>query len=270
MRSDVAVKAQERRNGHHHDGHHDVNDEADLDAMFREYRQTHDRRLRNELVLAYRWIPQRCARRFYGRGEPIADLIQVGELALVGAVERFDPDVGSSFPKFAVPTVLGELKRYFRDRTWRVSVPRRSKDLVPRMNLAVEELQSRTGTPPSVTEIAEYLDVEVSSVQEAMRANRAYRPVSTDQRGLRDDDPTPSEGQFLRCDDDELESTDMRATVWHGISSLDPQSRRILVWRFYEGCTQTEIGDRLGVGQVHVSRLLRRCLSELKVQIGEV
>lgn len=243
---------------------------GDLDEMFREYRISGDRELRNRLVLAYRWIPERSARRFSGRGEPIADLIQVGELALVRAVERFDPDVGSSFPKFAVPTVLGELKRHFRDKTWRVSVPRRSKDLVPRMNTAAEELQRRTGHTPSPAELAAYMQVDTESVREALRASRAYRPASTDQPNERQDDPAPRESQLLRCDDSDLENADVRASVRRAARCLDTQARYVLLWRFYEGCTQTEIGDRLGVGQVHVSRLIRRSLNELKDKLSDL
>lgn len=217
---------------------------------------------RNRFVLEHRWIAERCARRFTRRGEPYDDLLQVAYLGLVKAADRFDPSMGNSFSSFAMPTVLGELRRHFRDRTWVMQVPRRSKDLITQMNAAIETLYQRQQRMPDADEVAAELRVDVEAVLETMEARGAYRPGSL--HLVASDTERDGTGiariETIGDDDASLVDAADRMTTFGALRSLDPRTRRILVWRFYEGRTQSEIGERLGIGQVQVSRLLRAAL----------
>ena len=236
---------------------------------FAEYRSTCDRAIRNELVLRYDWLAQACARRFADRGEPWADLVQVAQLGVVKAVERFDPARGVSFPTYAVPTVVGELKRHVRDATWSVSVPRRCKELLTRMNAANESLHQRLGRAPTVDEIAEVLGVDRDLVLETIEANQAYRSVSLEQpRPQSGGDSDRPRSEVLGGDDERLDTTEARMSAVRALGVLDERMRKIVYWRFFEECTQREIGRRLGIGQVQVSRLLRAALAELRKALG--
>jgi len=238
-------------------------------ARFVEYRATRERSIRNELVLQYDWLAQACARRFADRGEPWADLVQVAQLGVVKAVERFDPTRDVSFPTYAVPTVMGELKRHFRDATWSVSVPRRCKELLTRMNAANESLHQRLGRAPTVDEIAELLGVERDLVLETIEANQAYRSVSLEQpRTQPGGDSERPRSEVLGSNDDRLDTTELRLSAVGALSVLDERMRKIVYWRFFEECTQREIGRRLGIGQVQVSRLLRAALAQLRSELG--
>jgi RNA polymerase sigma-B factor len=244
------------------------NDSDGFLEMFRAYHQSRDRRLRDVLVLEHQWIAQRCARRFADRGEPLADLVQVAQIGLVKAVDRFDPTLGHAFVSFATPTVTGELRRHFRDTTWKVAVPRRLKDLLPRLNAAIETLHQRLGRPPLVEEVAQELGVEADLVIETMDANRCYRTASLDVHA--DDGHGAPSYERVGLADPELDGAELRLSAREAVRQLDERSQNIILWRFYEGCTQSEIGERLGVGQVQVSRLLRSALAELKSRLADV
>src|SRR3954453_4706304 len=172
---------------------------ADAEVRFRRLRETGDRRLRNELIEDHRWVAVRCARRFDHRGEPLDDLIQVGQLGLLKAVERFDPDVGVSFASYAIPTVMGELRRHFRDATRAIKVPRRVKDLHVDLGNAVDFLSAEHGHPPPPNEIAEHLGGTVDAVLEAIEAGGAYR--TSPLVSANDDDDGRREATALRTDD---------------------------------------------------------------------
>jgi RNA polymerase sigma-B factor len=238
----------------------------ETNELFREYHVSGGRDVRDRLVLEHMPIADRCARRYVRRGEPLADLVQVARMALVGAVERFDPERGSTFEAFAIPTVLGELRHHFRDNCWAISVPRRAKDMRSRVQRARDELSQQLGREPSFGEIAEVLEIDEDVVVTTIDSNRCYRtePLapSGDEFGVvgvrgsaEQDDP---------CADDATDR--VRATA--SIRQLDRRLRRVVVWRFYEGLTQREIGDRLGVGQVQVSRLLSKALGQLRGSPG--
>ena len=238
-------------------------------SKFVQYRATRDRAMRNALVLEYEWLAEACARRFADRGEPWADLVQVAQIGVVKAVERFDPDRGVAFPTYAVPTVVGELKRHFRDATWAVSVPRRCKELLTRMNAVNEALHQRLGRAPTVDEVAAGLGVDRDLVLETLEANQAYRSLSLEQ-------PSPHAGadqdrprsELLGADDERIDVTDARLSATRALEMLDDRTRKIVYWRFFEECTQREIGGRLGIGQVQVSRLLRAALAELRAKLA--
>lgn len=236
--------------------------DAELLERFRTYRSTGDRALRNDLIERHRWIAVNGARRFADKGEPFDDLVQVALLGVLKAVERFDPEMGVAFVSFAMPTVVGELRRHFRDTTWAVRVPRRIKDMRSELAQATEDLTSRLGRAPRPAEIAEVLRVEVEAVLETMDAAAAYRPSSLAPRDS--EDATLTEGRSLRVEDVALEGTVDRVLVDDLLAGLPERERTILELRFFEQLSQADIADRVGISQVHVSRLLRSTLSTLQ------
>ena len=238
-----------------------------VEQRFRRYRDTGDRQLRNELIEEHRWVAVHCARRFDHRGEPLDDLIQVGQLGLLKAVERFDPEIGVSFASYAIPTVMGELRRHFRDATWAVKVPRRVKDLHVDLGNAVDFLSGERGRPPTPEELAEHLGVRVDDVLEALEAGGAYR--TTPLVSANDDDEGRREAIALRTDDEVLAGSDDRLLVEQLLETLPERERTIVELRFYAGLSQSEIAERVGVSQVHVSRLLRSSLLTLQRAAGD-
>ncbi|MPY92387.1 MAG: SigB/SigF/SigG family RNA polymerase sigma factor [Acidimicrobiia bacterium] len=237
-------------------------EEVDPRERFRAYRKTGDIALRNELVEAHTPLAASVAKRFARRGEPLDDLIQVANFGLVKAVERFDPEHGASFVSFAVPTMLGEIKRHFRDRTWSAKVPRSAKELLLRLSAATEELTSDLQRSPTVSEVAERLGVTEDNVLEAMEARSVYRPASLS--SLPSDRGGPPRGETqLGVTDRGLGGVEDRLTVTRLLETLPERERRIVELRFYEDLTQSEIAAIIGISQMHVSRLLRQALGQL-------
>jgi len=234
-------------------------DAPELERL-RRYRATGDRALRNEILEDYRGLAVALAQRMGRRGEPLDDLVQVAELALLRAIERFDPDRGIAFAAFAVPTVLGELKRHFRDHTWSVRVPRPTKELYVRLGRAVNELTLLSGRAPTVPELAAHLSVREDDVLEAMEAGAGYRSSSMSARAVQVHADAVG-GRRTEGDPDEASLT--RVTVLRLLETLPERERRILYLRFFEDQTQAEIGAQLGISQMHVSRLLRQSLATL-------
>ena len=230
-----------------------------VDERFHHYRAGGDRELRNELIEEHRWLAVHCAQRFSHKGEPVDDLVQVAMLGVLKAVERFDPDYGVVFSTFAVPTVVGELRRHFRDTTWAVHVPRRLKDLHHTVNVAVTELGQVLGRSPTVDEIAERAGVPVEEVLESIEASRSYSRVPLSPPGADDGDDEPNLGE----DDRQLEAVEARVTVHGLMATLPDRERRIVELRFMGGMTQSQIAERVGVSQVQVSRLLRASLARM-------
>ena len=228
--------------------------------LFRAYRDTGDRSIRNALIEQHRWIAIRGARRFEGRGEPLDDLVQVAMFGVLKAVERFDPDRGVAFPAFATPTVVGELRRHFRDHTWSVRVPRRLKELHVSVGRAVEELRTIHARQPTVDDLARHLHVTADEILEALEAGAGYRagPITAG------DDDGEREPMPLGEDDAELVHADDRMAVRRLLGALAPRERTIVYLRYFGELTQQEIGERLGMSQVHVSRLLRQSLLQLR------
>jgi RNA polymerase sigma-B factor len=233
---------------------------------FRELRRTNDPSLRDRLVEDNLWIARHGARRFAGRGEADDDLLQVASLALVKAVDRFDPEMNLRFATFAMPTIVGELRRHFRDRTWSMRVSRRLKDLHLELRTASEQLTHVLGHPPSVSELADELDVTVEEVLEAMEAGATYRSASLDAG------PVGAEGVETLVpgvDDADLGYTPERVAVRESLEGLPQRDRRVVYLRFYLGMTQSEIAEEVGVSQVHVSRILRAALAQLGDDLDE-
>ena len=244
--------------------------EPDVRERFECYRSTGDPAVRNALVADHRWIALHCARRFARRGEPLDDLVQVAQLGLLKAVERFDPSYGVLFPTFAMPTVLGELRRHFRDHTWPVREPRRVKELYLELSATVELLGHDLGRPPSIEEIAREMQCTTDDVLEGLEAGTAYRTSSLAPPGDgADDEDGAVETVTVGTADAELASADSRMSVHEVMRALPRRDRTVLYLRFFDGCTQSEIARRIGVSQVHVSRIIRSTLGRMRDQLAE-
>lgn len=231
---------------------------------FTELKRTGDPALRSELVEEHLWLARHCSRRFADKGEPRDDLDQVASLALVKSVDRFDPSFGVRFSTFAVPTIMGELRRHFRDRTWSVRVTRRLKDLHLELKAANEHLSHDLGRAPSVDELAEALDTTVDEVLEALEAGASYRASSLTTTTSDDEDHDLD----LVSDDEQMDSTGVRVMLEDAMRTLPDRERRVIYLRFYLGLSQSEIAEQIGVSQVHVSRILRASLAQLEEELG--
>jgi RNA polymerase sigma-B factor len=225
-------------------------------------------RLRDQLVHGYRPVAEHLARRFAGRNEPLEDLVQVATIGLINAIDRFDPARGSHFLSFAVPTITGELRRYFRDHGWCTHVPRRLKDLSLAVRKATAELSHQLGRSPRSSEIADRLGVPTSTVIEALYAADAYRSSSLDDV-LCSGETTTTSHMVLGELDPQMCLIDDRETLRPLLAQLAPRQRTILALRFFHQLTQTQIAEQVGISQMHVSRLLRQTLDFLHQQMTD-
>jgi len=239
-------------------------DRARLREKFEHYARTRDRQVRDELIEAHLRLAQHLARRFSNRGVALDDLIQVAALGLVKAVERFEPGRGLEFSTFATPTIVGELKRHFRDKGWSVRVPRRVQELHVEINSLVGEMTQRFGRSPTIAELARMVKTSEEEVLEAMEAAQAYRSASIDApSGIGDDESRDLAAQ-LGDDDANLFAAENRVLINQLLGSLPKREQLMLRLRYYEGMTQSQIADRLGISQMHVSRLLAKSLVWLR------
>lgn len=227
--------------------------------LLRLYARTHDREVRDAVIEAHLPLVEQLARRFANRGESLDDLFQAGTIGLIKAVEGFDPDLGFEFSAYATKTILGELKRHFRDKGWSVRAPRRVQELYLSLGNTVGDLSQRLGRSPTVREIAAESGVSEEEVLEALEAGHAYRSASLDSPGPEGD----TLGSRLGRLEDEYEKAEDRAVLLPHLSSLPERERLILKLRFVDDLTQSEIAQRIGISQMHVSRLLTRSLAAL-------
>ena len=226
--------------------------------LFRRFKEEGDMDAREKLVMSHLNLVRFIANKFKNRGEPIDDLVQVGYLGLLKAIDRFDPARGLEFTTFATPTIMGEIKRHFRDKGWSVRVPRRLQELSAKVNQATDTLTSQLQRSPTIAEIAEYLDATVDEVLEAMESSSAYSSVSLEAPSGMEDDDAPSVIDRYATEDEELAFTDDRIIIEEALASFSPREREVIEMRFLQGMTQIEIAEKLGISQVQVSRLLRR------------
>lgn len=241
----------------------------ELRRLHREYRESTDparkERIRELLVEGYRSLVYFLARKFSNRGEPLDDVVQVGFLGLIKAIERFDPDLGNEFTTFATPTVTGEIKRYFRDKGWAIRFPRRLQELYQHVIRANEELRQQLGRQPRVAEIAAKLEVSEEEVLEAMEMSPAHAPLSLSATiGGEGDEGGRQIVEALGTEDSNLERVEMRDVLRRAMEHLTPRERSIMAMRFYDEMSQSEIAKRLGISQMHVSRLQRAALDHLR------
>lgn len=235
--------------------------------LFRRFKEEGDMDAREKLVMSHLNLVRFIANKFKNRGEPIDDLIQVGYLGLLKAIDRFDPSRGLEFTTFATPTIMGEIKRHFRDKGWSVRVPRRLQELSAKVNQATDTLTSQLHRSPTIAEIADYLDATVDEVLEAMESSSAYSSVSLEAPSGADDDDTPSVIDRYATEDSDLAFTDDRIIIEEALASFSPRERDVIEMRFLKGMTQIEIAEKLGISQVQVSRLLRRTLKKIQDKI---
>ncbi len=246
----------------------------ELRALHRRYRDTTDpaekERIREQLVNAYHDFVYFLARKFQNRGEPLDDIVQVGYLGLIKAIERFDPDLGYEFTTFATLTVAGEIKRHFRDKGTAIRFPRRLQELHQSVVRVNEQMKNELGREPTVGELADRLGVTPDDVTEAMEIGPAYVPLSLDQPvASSDGQDSRSVSEQIGSPDPELDRVEMRDVLDRAMEHLTPRERAIMAMRFYEQMSQSEIARRLGISQMHVSRLQRAALEQLRKYVPQ-
>ena len=214
------------------------------------------------------WLPlaNHLARRYSGRGEPTGDLIQTAAVGLIKAIDKFDPSRGVDFAGYAIPTIVGELKRHFRDRTWDIRVPRRLQELRLAISDANSSLLQTLGRSPTVADIAAHLKLTEEEVLEGLEGARAYNAVSLS-TPVGDGERATELGDMLGGEDEELALAELRVALGPALATLDAREQKILTLRFYGNQTQSEIAEQVGVSQMHVSRLLARALTKLRTQL---
>nr|WP_236240021.1 RNA polymerase sigma factor SigF [Streptomyces sp. CC228A] len=248
----------------------DGQDRSGARAMFVRLRQLPDgsperAELRNQLVRMHLPLVEHLARRFRNRGEPLDDLTQVATIGLIKSVDRFDPERGVEFSTYATPTVVGEIKRHFRDKGWAVRVPRRLQELRLSLTSATAELSQLHGRSPTVHELAEKLGISEEEVLEGLESANAYSTLSLDVPDT--DDEAPAVADTLGAEDEALEGVEYRESLKPLLEDLPPREKRILLLRFFGNMTQSQIAQEVGISQMHVSRLLARTLAQLRERL---
>lgn len=236
--------------------------------LFREFSVTKDPAFRDELVFSHLGMVRQLASRFSSRNEPIDDLVQVGIIGLIKSIDRFDPDRGVEFSSFAVPTIVGEIKRHFRDKSWAMRVPRRLKDLNVAIGHAVEQLTVELGRSVTAGDLAARLGVAVEDIVEAQETSRAYALQSLDAEvDSHGRAAGPTVGDTVGVDDRDLSLLIDRTHLRDACAGLDSRERVIVYLRFFQGVSQSEIARRLKCTQMHVSRMQRRALEKMRAAI---
>jgi RNA polymerase sigma-B factor len=234
------------------------------DELFAELRSTGDPALRAALVERHEGLVRHVARQYMNSGEAYEDIISVGHLGLVNAVDRFDPERGTKFATFAVPTIKGEIRRYFRDRTWGLRVPRRVQELSLKARQVLDEMTQRHGRSPTYAELADQLNVGEEDVIEAMEVGRQHDLLSIDSAPEDEDGVGQSAADRTGNVDVDLEGLGQRSEIAWALQQLPPRQRLIIIMRFYMDMSQQDVGDRLGISQMHVSRLQQKALTRLR------
>ncbi|MFJ7182006.1 RNA polymerase sigma factor SigF [Streptomyces massasporeus] len=255
---------------HAQGGHHGSPDRSGAREMFLKLRTLDSAspeyaELRNQLVRMHLPLVEHLARRFRNRGEPLDDLTQVATIGLIKSVDRFDPDRGVEFSTYATPTVVGEIKRHFRDKGWAVRVPRRLQELRLALTTATAELSQLHGRSPTVHELAEKLAISEEEVLEGLESANAYSTLSLDVPDT--DDESPAVADTLGAEDEALEGVEYRESLKPLLEDLPPREKRILLLRFFGNMTQSQIAQEVGISQMHVSRLLARTLAQLREKL---
>jgi len=239
---------------------------ARLFAQLRDPTATEASRLaaRDGLVALHLPLVEHCARRFRNRGEPFEDLVQVGTIGLIKSVDRFDLERGVEFSTYATPTIVGEIKRHFRDKGWAVRVPRRLQELRLSLASATSELSQKNGRAPTVHELAGHLNISDEEVLEGLESANAYSTLSLDAGDSGSGDEPMPVSETLGVEDEGLEGVEYRESLKPMLEQLPPREKKILMLRFFKNMTQSEIAAEIGISQMHVSRLLARTLAQLR------
>ena len=236
--------------------------------LLRRYHELGDLQAREQLIEQYMSLVRSLARRYSYRGEQLDDLVQIGSIGLIKAIDRFDLERGVELTTYATPNIIGEIKRHFRDRGWAVRVPRGLQELNVQLSKLVEQLTVQFSRSPTIRELAEAAGVEEEDVLEALESGRAYSSLSLSSGGSTEDgeelDPLESLGEI----EHQYEISEDRAVLAPGFKVLDERERAILHLRFFEGLTQSQIAQQVGISQMHVSRLIRRALEKIRDEIA--
>ena len=237
--------------------------------LFHHWQRHRDQRAREQLVERFLPLARKLARRYQGAHEPLDDLVQVASLGLVKAIDRYDPDRGIAFSSFAVPTILGELKRYFRDVGWSVRVPRGTQELAIKVEQIQRKLTAQSGRPPTFNEIAEYAELSIEDVLDALEAAAAHHAVSLDVPREDSEGEIGTLGDAIGETDARFDLVDTGTTIGAAAKELTERERQVLALRFIADRTQTQIAAEIGVSQMQVSRILRKSLGRLAVLVEE-
>jgi RNA polymerase sigma-B factor len=237
--------------------------------LLRRYHQDGDLQARERLIERYMSLVRSLARRYAYRGEQLDDLVQIGAIGLIKAIDRFDLERGVELTTYATPNIIGEIKRHFRDKGWSVRVPRGLQELNVQISKLVEQLTVQLGRSPTIAELAEAAGVEEEAVLEALESGRAYSSVSLSPGGASDEEGELDPLESLGTEEHEYEVSEDRAVLAPGLKVLDERERRILHLRFFSGLTQSQIAEQIGISQMHVSRLIRRSLEKIREEIAE-
>ena len=239
-----------------------------VDALLLAYHRDGDREARDRALVELMPLVRALASRYAGRGEPLEDLVQAGSIGLIKAVDRFDVDRGVDFSSYAVPTIVGEIRRHFRDKAWAMHVPRRLKELSLRLSRVLDELTTELGRSPTVAELAEAAGVEEEEAIDALDSTNAYTTRSL--HAPFEDGADDSLAEKLGTDETGYAEVEDGALVQAGLAALDERERQIVELRFFKEMTQSQIAAEIGISQMHVSRLLRRALATMRGRIQEV
>lgn len=242
----------------------------DPQALLREFVRTRDLSVRNDLVAHHQPLVQYLAKRFAPRGIATSeDLVQVGTLGLIAAIERYDPDSGVNFVTYATPTIVGFIKHHLRDCTWALKIPRRLRELGMGLHKLREELEQRLGRPPTATEMAEAAGVSEERLLQAMEVSQLYHATSLDASALSEENgEVPSIAEAMGSNDPAFKAFEDREAVWKALDRLADRERQVIYHRFFQEATQQEVAGVLGISQMHVSRLERRALERLKALLS--
>ncbi|MQW75546.1 SigB/SigF/SigG family RNA polymerase sigma factor [Nocardioides sp. dk4132] len=244
---------------------------AELFAILRDESSSESSReeARNALVHLHLPLVDHCARRFRNRGEPFEDLVQVGTIGLIKSVDRFDLDRGVEFSTYATPTIIGEIKRYFRDKGWAIRVPRRLQELRMQIGTATAELTQTLGRSPTARELAEAIGCTVEEIVEGIDSSNAYSTLSLDAAADDSENGAASMLDAIGIEDAGLAHVEVRESIKPLLDRLDPREKKILLLRFFKNMTQSQIAAEIGVSQMHVSRLLTRTLVQLRSSLEQ-
>jgi RNA polymerase sigma-B factor len=237
--------------------------------LLRRYHEHGDLQAREQLIEQYMSLVRSLARRYSYRGEQLEDLVQIGAIGLIKAIDRFDLERGVELTTYATPNIIGEIKRHFRDKGWSVRVPRGLQELNVQLSRLIEQLTVQFGRSPTIGELAKASDSTEEEVLEALESGRAYSSLSLSTGGGGDSDEELDPLESIGEEEHEYEVSEDRAVLAPGFRALDDRERRILHLRFFEGLTQSQIAQQVGISQMHVSRLIRRSLEKIRAEIAE-
>jgi RNA polymerase sigma-B factor len=241
---------------------------TDDKILLRRYHEQGDLHAREQLIEQYMSLVRSLARRYSYRGEQLEDLVQIGAIGLIKAIDRFDLDRGVELTTYATPNIIGEIKRHFRDKGWSVRVPRGLQELNVQLSRLMEQLTVQLSRSPTIAELAKAAGVQEEEVLEALESGRAYSSLSLSSGGSSDGDEDLDPLESIGTEEHQYEVSEDRAVLAPGFRVLDDRERRILQLRFFDGLTQSQIAQQVGISQMHVSRLIRRSLEKIREEIA--